>query len=166
MWRCGDTFGVSRMAAISSGVTWFTSIDESRSRSSPSIAPAVRMRPASVTPARGRGSSRVDAREDDLAVSLGDARRISLRTAVGGAAPRAAADERDHAERARERAAVLDLHERAHAVEPWSACTQPIAPTSPATASATSSLRRATTRTLAGRPAKALLVRLAAQPVT
>ena len=37
---------------------------------------------------------------------------------VGAAAARGAADERDHAERARERAAVLDLHERAHAVEP------------------------------------------------
>ena len=37
---------------------------------------------------------------------------------VGTAAARRAADERDHAEVAGERAAVLDLHERAHAVDP------------------------------------------------
>ena len=33
-------------------------------------------------------------------------------------APRPAADERDHAERARERTPVLDLHERADPFEP------------------------------------------------
>ena len=45
-------------------------------------------------------------------------RRISASTALGAAAARRAAHERDDAEVARERAAVLDLHERAHAVEP------------------------------------------------
>ena len=60
----------------------------------------------------------IDTREDDLAVSLGDAASDLAQNGRRRAAPRAAADERDHAKRARERAAVLDLHERAHAVEP------------------------------------------------
>ena len=37
---------------------------------------------------------------------------------AGAPAARASADERNDAERARERAAVLDLHERAHPLEP------------------------------------------------
>src|SRR5439155_10110000 len=47
-----------------------------------------------------------------------------------------------------------------------SACTQPIAPTSPATTSGVSSLRRATTTTLPGSPANASPARFAPQPVT
>ncbi len=46
-----------------------------------------------------------------------------------------------------------------------SACTQPIAPTSPATNAAVSSLRFATTVTLSGSPANASS-RFAPQPVT
>src|SRR5579875_2189488 len=46
-----------------------------------------------------------------------------------------------------------------------SAWTQPIAPTSPATAAGVSSLRRATTTTFAGRPAKASPARFAPPPV-
>ena len=64
-------------------------------------------------------AAEVDTREDDLAVTLADpaldlasARRAALRLLV------LTAHQRDHAERARERAAVLDLHERAHPVEP------------------------------------------------
>ena len=51
-------------------------------------------------------------------MALRDPRPDLAEHGVGAAAARGAADERDHAERARERAAVLDLHERAHAVEP------------------------------------------------
>src|SRR5436305_11990011 len=47
-----------------------------------------------------------------------------------------------------------------------SACTQPSAPTSPATKSGVASLRRATTVTLSGRPTNASPARFAAQPVT
>jgi hypothetical protein len=60
----------------------------------------------------------VDSCEDDLAVALADPPSDLGQHGVGAAAPRRAAHERDHAERAGERAAVLDLHERAHAVEP------------------------------------------------
>ena len=49
---------------------------------------------------------------------------------------------------------------------PRSALTHPIAPTSPATAAATSSLRPFTTTTLSGRPANASPGRFAAHPVT
>ena len=45
-------------------------------------------------------------------------RRTSREHRLGAAAPRGAAHERDHAEVAREAAAVLHLDERAHAVEP------------------------------------------------
>ena len=47
-----------------------------------------------------------------------------------------------------------------------SAWTQPIAPTSPATKAGVSSLGRATTTTLSGRPSKASPARFAPQPVT
>ena len=47
-----------------------------------------------------------------------------------------------------------------------SACTQPIAPTSPATNAAVSSARSATTVTFARQAANALPARFAAQPVT
>ena len=63
-------------------------------------------------------ATEVDAREDDLTMALGDAPADLSEHRVGAAAAGGAADERDHAERTRERAAVLDLHERAHAVEP------------------------------------------------
>ena len=62
-------------------------------------------------------AAEVDAREDDLAMPLRHAPLDLGKNGSGAAAPRAAANERDHAERARERAAVLDLHERARALE-------------------------------------------------
>ena len=63
-------------------------------------------------------AAEVDPREDDLTVALRDAARDLAQHGVGAAAARRAAHERDDAEVARERAAVLHLHERAHAVEP------------------------------------------------
>ena len=51
-------------------------------------------------------------------MALFDAARDLAEHRVGGTAARGAADERDHAEVAREAAAVLHLDERAHAVEP------------------------------------------------
>ena len=63
-------------------------------------------------------AAEVDAGEDDLAVALRDAPADLAEHGVGAAAARRAAHERDHAERARERAAVLDLDEGADAVEP------------------------------------------------
>ena len=115
-----ETTGVSRSAAISSGVTWLTSIDERRSRSRPSIAPASRIerRRASSPAPRSRKQPRLTPGEHDLAVTLRDAPPDLVEHRVGDAAARRAADERDHAERARERAAVLDLDEGADAVEP------------------------------------------------
>src|SRR5215213_1334727 len=63
-------------------------------------------------------AAEVDARENDLGVTLVDAPPDLAQHGVGCAAARAAADERDHAEVAREAAAVLDLHERPNALEP------------------------------------------------
>ena len=62
-------------------------------------------------------AAEIDAGEDDLAVALRHPLPDLAEDGLG--APRAgrAAHERDHAERARERAAVLDLHEGANAVE-------------------------------------------------
>ena len=63
-------------------------------------------------------AAEVDAGEDDLAVALLDP-ALDLREDRGDpAATRCAAHERDDAERARERAAVLDLHECARPLEP------------------------------------------------
>ena len=62
-------------------------------------------------------AAEVDSGEDDLAMTLADAPPDLREDRRGAAAPRATADERDHAERARERAAVLDLHERARSLE-------------------------------------------------
>ena len=146
--------------------TWFTSIDESRSRSTPAIAPASRTSRGERVPRLAIAEApEVDACEHDLADV--PARRVCgprARTA-SAAGCEFPADERDHAERARERAAVLDLHECACPLEAASACTHPIAPTSPATASAMSSLGRATTVTLPRRRRSAPS-RLAAHPVT
>src|SRR4051794_14874489 len=60
----------------------------------------------------------VDSGEDDLAVALADATPDLGEHRVGAPAARRTAYEWDHAEVAREGAAVLHLHERAHAVEP------------------------------------------------
>src|SRR2546430_343966 len=60
----------------------------------------------------------VDAREDNLPVSVRDAPPHLVEHRGRGPTARRTADERDHAKVAREAAAVLDLHERAHAVEP------------------------------------------------
>ena len=51
-------------------------------------------------------------------MSVPDAARDLGKHGSGGAAARPAADERDDAERARERAAVLDLHEGTRPLEP------------------------------------------------
>ena len=63
-------------------------------------------------------AAEVDAGQHHLAMPLIDATTNLREHRRGGAAARCAAHERDHAERARERAAVLDLHERSDAVEP------------------------------------------------
>ena len=62
-------------------------------------------------------ASEVDAREDDLAVTVRDAPLDLRQHGSRAAAARRAAHERDDAERARERAAVLDLHERTRSLE-------------------------------------------------
>ena len=63
-------------------------------------------------------AAEIDAGEDDLAVALCDALADLAEDGLGAAAARCAANERDDAERARERAAVLDLDERPDPVEP------------------------------------------------
>ena len=63
-------------------------------------------------------AAEVDPGQDDLTVALRDPARDLVQHRVRAAAARRAAHERDDAEVARERAAVLHLHERAHAVEP------------------------------------------------
>ena len=62
-------------------------------------------------------AAEVDPGEHDLAVALVDAATDLAEDGLGGPAARCAAHERDHAEAARERAAVLHLDERANAVE-------------------------------------------------
>ena len=62
-------------------------------------------------------AAEVDAGEDDLAVTLANAARDLSQHAAGRAAPRGSTHLRDHAERAREAAAVLHLDEGADAVE-------------------------------------------------
>ena len=62
-------------------------------------------------------AAEVDPGEDDLAVALRDAAADLAEHGLGRAAARGAADERDDAEAARERAAVLHLDEGANAVE-------------------------------------------------
>ena len=82
------------------------------------------MAPASRT-SRGRSiaggavavAAEVDPGEDDLAVALRDAAADLAEHGLGRAAARGAADERNDAEAARERAAVLHLDEGAHAIE-------------------------------------------------
>src|SRR3954469_17285419 len=63
-------------------------------------------------------AAEVDPGEHDLAMSLLDAPARLGEHRGGGAAARRAAHEWNHAEVAREAAAVLDLDERANAVEP------------------------------------------------
>ena len=63
-------------------------------------------------------ATEVDAGEHDLTVPLSDAAADLGQYRRGAAAPGRPSHERNHAEGARERAAVLDLHERADAVEP------------------------------------------------
>ena len=62
-------------------------------------------------------AAEVDAGEDDLAVALRHPLPDLAEHGLGAARASRAPHERDHAERARERAAVLDLHEGANAVE-------------------------------------------------
>src|SRR2546430_4560985 len=71
-----------------------------------------------ITGRAGPVAPEVDAREDNLPVSVRDAPPHLVEHRGRGPTARRTADERDHAEVAREAAAVLDLHERAHAVEP------------------------------------------------
>ena len=149
--------------------TWLISIDERRRRARPGRlagrADEPRERVARVAVAE---AAEVDAREHDLA--CGPARRAAgsrASTASARAAARAAADERDHAEVAREAAAVLDLHERANALEPRVVVARSRArrrrrrprPASPRCGGRT-------TTTLPGRPSSASPPRFAAQPVT
>ena len=103
----------------SSSDRWFTSIEESRSRSTPGTAPASRTSRASVYPAsRSRKQPRLTPVRTISRWPWATRRAISLEHRVRAPAPRPTAHERDDAERARERAAVLDLHERARALEP------------------------------------------------
>src|SRR5262249_37593767 len=62
-------------------------------------------------------AAEVDSREHELAMALGDPPADLRENRPGTTAPRAPADERNDAEGTREGAAVLDLHERAHALE-------------------------------------------------
>jgi hypothetical protein len=89
--------------------------------------------------------------------------RASASTAAAERLREAPADERDHAEVAREAAAVLDLHERAHAVEAsvglHAAQRADVAATRPA------SPRSARDHgDVSGRPAKESAAEFAAQP--
>ena len=63
-------------------------------------------------------AAEVDAGQNDLAMALRDTPGDLAEHGVGGPATRGAADQRDDAEVARERAAVLNLHERPDTVEP------------------------------------------------
>src|SRR6478736_3078011 len=62
-------------------------------------------------------AAEVDAGEHDLAMPLGDPASYLAEHRARATAPRGSADEGDHAERARERASVLDLHEGPHTIE-------------------------------------------------
>ena len=116
--RCGDTVGVSISAATSSASTWLTSIEESRSRSRPVDSACLADEPGQrVTGGTVAEAAEVDAGQHDLAMPLAHAPTDLGEHRLGRAAPRCAAHERDHTERAGERAAVLDLHECPHAVE-------------------------------------------------
>ena len=64
-------------------------------------------------------TAQVDPGEHDLVVALRDAAADLVQDGVGRATARTAANKRDHAEGAAEGAAVLDLHEGAHAVQPY-----------------------------------------------
>ena len=99
--------------------TWLISIELSRSRSSPGVAPTSRTRRGRSKPAaRSRKQPRLIPVRTTSRWPCVDAPATSRSTASARAAARCAADERDHAEPARERAAVLDLDERPHPVEP------------------------------------------------
>ena len=63
-------------------------------------------------------AAEIDAGEHDLLVTLPRSPPDLVEDGGGRPAPRRATDERDHTERARERAAVLDPDERAHPLEP------------------------------------------------
>ena len=100
-------------------MTWLISIDERRSRSRPSIAPAAADQARQGHPGGAIAeAAEVDAGEHDLAVALRRPPPDLAEHGLGRAAAGGAAHERDDAERAREGAAVLDLDERAHALEP------------------------------------------------
>src|SRR6476661_7970883 len=62
-------------------------------------------------------AAEVDPREDDLAVALANAAADLPEHGLGRAAARGASHQRDDAETAAERAAVLDLDEGANAIE-------------------------------------------------
>ena len=110
-------------------------------------------------------AAEVDAREHDLAMPLLDPLADLPQDCVGAPASRGPADERDHAELAREAAPVLDADERTDPVEPRIGLNASDRADVPATNAAVSSARRETTVTFSGRPANARS-RLAAHPVT
>ena len=166
-WRWRPAAGVSRRAAISSSFTWLISIEERRSRSRPGTAPASRMSRASVKPASRsrkhprlipvRTTSRWPCRTRfSISASTAGARRLRE-------APRTSGITQKAQPKLQPSCTLTNARTRSRRA---SACTHPIAPTSRATASATSSLRLATTTTFAGRPFIASPPRFAEQPVT
>ena len=110
--------GVSVIAATSSRSTWLTSIDE---KPQPLQAGRRARLPHEsrecVTGGPVAEAAQVDARQHDLAVSVRDAPPDLGEHGSGRATSRSSADEGNHAERARERAPVLDLHECSDAIE-------------------------------------------------
>ena len=118
-WRCGETVGVSHQGVDQLVVDV---IDLDRREPEPlepwqraGLAHEARECEAGGTVAE---AAEVDTREDDLSVSLRDPAPDLAEHCVHGSAPRLASYERDHAERAGERAAVLDPHKGANPVEP------------------------------------------------
>ena len=101
---------------------------------------------------RGRGAAEVDARQHDLAVALLDAAPNLGEDRLRPPAARRAAHLRDHAEIAREAAAVLNLDERAHPVETCIRLDAADRADVTGDEAGVSSLGLATTMTFAGRP--------------
>src|SRR5207247_11163354 len=84
-------------------------------RSCPSLAHKPRQRVAALAVTE---APEVDPRQHHLAMTLLDPLPDLPQNRVRTTAARGSADERNHAEPAREAAPVLDTHERTHAVEP------------------------------------------------
>src|SRR5262245_3083242 len=114
-WRWCATAGVSRSAASSSRFTGSISIAERRRRCQPRDCADLADKPRQVVAGRPAAiATEVDAGEHDLAVALADAPPDLTEYRFGRPAARSAAHLRNDTEGAREAAAVLHLHERAH----------------------------------------------------